>query len=182
MFAPVSADDHVRGTQNASVTIVVYDDFQCTDCNYLPLSQKIFEDHPDDVRIVYRYYPYVALFDKGELAARAAEAAAYQDKFWEMHDLLFERQTEWVDLPADSFESWVTAQAAELELDKARFTADFNSTAAITTVQAAAQEGASIGIPQLPFFLVNGQIYTGPTDYEAFNQIIDLIALGKRQY
>ena len=182
LFAPVSADDHVRGTQNASVTIVVYDDFQCTDCNYLPLSQKIFEDHPDDVRIVYRYYPYVALFDKGELAARAAEAAAYQDKFWEMHDLLFERQTEWVDLPADSFESWVTAQAAELELDKARFTADFNSTAAITKVQAAAQEGASIGIPQLPFFLVNGQIYTGPTDYEAFSQIIDLIALGKRQY
>ena len=182
LFAPVSAEDHARGSGEATVTLVIYDDFQCTDCNYLPLSQKIFEDHPGDVRIIYRYYPYTALFDKGELAARAAEAAAYQDKFWELHDLLFERQTEWVDLPVDSFESWVTARAEELELDNARFTADFNSTATIAKVQKAAQEGGNIGIPRLPFFLINGQIYTGPTDYESFNQIINLIMLGGRQF
>ena len=94
LFPPVSAEDYVRGAQDAAVTLVIYNDFQCTDCNYLPLSRKLFEDYPEDVRIVYRYYPYPDLFDKGELAARAAEAAAHQDKFWEMHDLLFERQSE----------------------------------------------------------------------------------------
>ena len=146
------------------------------------MSQKLFEDYPDDVRIVYRYYPFTAIFDKGELAARAAEAAAYQDQFWEMHDLLFESQSEWVDLPADSFESWVTARAEELELDTARFTADFNSTGAIERVQKAAEEGANIGIPRLPFFLVNGQIYTGSTGYEALSQIVSLIKLGERQF
>jgi cyclophilin family peptidyl-prolyl cis-trans isomerase len=99
-----------------------------------------------------------------------------------MHDLLFERQSEWVQLPVESFESWATARAKELELDKARFTADFNSTAAIEKVQKAAQEGTNIGIPKLPFFLVNGQIYTGPNDYESFNQIINLIKLGERQF
>lgn len=182
LFPSVSEEDHVRGTDEAAVTIVIYNDFQCTDCNYLPLSQKLFEDFPYDVRIVYRYYPYTATFDKGELAARAAEAAAYQGKFWEMHDLLFERQTEWVDLPADSFESWVTARAGELELDTTRFTADFNSTVAIERIQKAAEEGEDIGIPRLPFILINGQIYSGSTDYNAFSQIVSLIKLGERQF
>ena len=172
----------MRGPEDAAVTILIYDDFQCTDCNYLPLSNKLFESHPDDVRFVYRYLPFAALFDKGELAARAAEAAAHQDKFWEMHDLLFEMQPEWVGLPVESFESWVTARAGELGLDKAQFTTDFNSTETIEKVQSAAQEGTKIGIPKLPFFLINGQIYSGPTDFEAFNQIIDLITLGKRQF
>ena len=182
LFPPVSSEDYVRGPDDAAVTLVIYNDFQCTDCNYLPLSQHLFEIHPDDVRIVYRYYPYTAIFDKGVLAARAAEAAAYQDKFWEMHDLLFEMQTDWVDLPVESFESWVTARAGDLELDQVRFTADFNSTAAIERVQKAAEEGVNIGIPKLPFFLVNGQIYKGPTDYDAFSQVISLIVLGERQF
>ena len=182
LFPPVNADDYARGPQDATVTMVIYDDFQCTYCNYLPLSQKLFEDYPNDVRIVYRYYPYTAYFDKGELAARAAESAAYQDKFWGMHDLLFEKQSEWVDLPVDSFESWVTAQAGELELDRTRFTADFNSTGAITRIQEAVQEGERIGISRLPLILINGQIYSGSTDYEALSQIVSLIALGKRQF
>ena len=182
LFPPVGTEDHFRGSEDAAVTLVIYDDFQCTDCNYLPLSQELFDTYPEDVRIVYRYYPYVALFDKGELAARATEAAAYQDKFWEMHDLLFEHQAEWIDLPVDSFEGWVTVRAEELELDKARFTADFNSTAVIERVQKAAQAGATIGIPKLPFFLINGQIYSGSTDYETLSQIISLITLGQRQF
>jgi cyclophilin family peptidyl-prolyl cis-trans isomerase len=99
-----------------------------------------------------------------------------------MHDLLFEQQAEWVDLSADSFEGWVTARAAELELDQSRFTADFNSAETIERVQADAEEGARIGIPNLPFFLLNGQIYRGPSDYEAFNQVINLIKLGERQF
>ena len=182
LFSPVSAEDYVRGSEDAAVTLVIYNDFQCTDCNYLPLSQTLFENYPDDVRIVYRYYPYTAIFNKGELAARAAEAAAYQDKFWEMHDLLFKTQAEWVDLPVESFEGWVTARAGELELDQARFTADFNSTVTIKRIQKAAEEGARIGIPRLPFFLLNGQIYTGSTGYEALSQIVSLILLGERQF
>ena len=182
LFPPVSPADHARGPEDAAVTIVVYNDFQCTDCNYLPVSQHLLDAHAGDVRFVYRYYPYTALFDKGELAARAAEAAASQDKFWDMHDLLFEKQTDWVDLPVDSFESWVTARAGELGLDQARFTTDFNSTETIDRVQAAAQEAEKIGIPKLPFYLINGQIYRGPTDYESLNQVISLIKLGAHQF
>lgn len=182
LFPPVSAADYTRGPENAPVTIVIYDDFQCTDCNYLPMSQELLENHAGDVRFVYRYYPYTAYFDKGELAAQAAEAAARQDKFWEMHDLLFEKQVDWVDLPAESFEGWITARVGELGLDQARFTTDFDNAETIAKVRAAAEEGARIGIPNLPFYLVNGQIYRGPADYEAFSQFISLIKLGERQF
>ena len=182
LFPPVSAADHSRGAEDAAVTIIIYNDFQCTDCNYLPISQRLLKDHAGDVRFVYRPYPYTAIFDKGELAARAGEAAARQDKFWEMHDLLFEKQSEWVGLPVDSFKDWVTDRAAEVGLDQSRFTADFDSLETLAKVQADAEEGARIGIPNLPFFLLNGQIYRGPTDYEAFNQVINLIKLGERQF
>ena len=182
LFPSVSAADYARGPKDAAVTIIVYNDFQCTDCNYLPMSQLLLENHAGDVRFVYRYYPYTAFFDKGELAARAAEAADRQDKFWEMHDLLFEKQAEWVTLPVDSFEGWVTKQAVELGLDQTQFAADFTSTETIERVHSDAEEGARIGIPRLPFYLLNGQIYRGPSDYEAFNQVISLIKLGERQF
>ena len=182
LFPPVSATDHVRGPEDAVVTILLYNDFQCTDCNYLPVAQQLLENHSQDLRIVYRYYPYNTYFDKAELAAQAAEAAASQSKFWEMHDLLFERQAEWVDLPVDSFEGWVTDRAVELELDQAQFTSDFHSAETVDRVREAAEEGARIGIPQLPFYLVNGQIYRGPANYDALSQVIDLIKLGERQY
>jgi cyclophilin family peptidyl-prolyl cis-trans isomerase/protein-disulfide isomerase len=181
LFPPVSEADYTRGPEDAVVTILVYNDFQCADCNYLPTSQLLFENNPEDVRVVYRYYPYVVLFDKAELAAQATEAAALQDKFWDMHDLLFQRQVEWIDLSVDSFEAWITDRAGELGLDKVRFTADFNSAETVARVQEAAQEGADIGIPKLPFYLINGQIYRGPTDYEALSQVINLIKLGERQ-
>jgi len=182
LFAPVTEADHMRGFEDAPVTILLYNDFQCNDCNYLPVAKQLLENHPEDVRIVYRDFPYSAFFDKAELAAQAAEAAARQGKFWEMHDMLFERQAEWVDLPADTYESWVTIRAGELGLDQAQFASDFDSTEILEKVQAAAEEGARIGIPRLPFYLVNGQIYNGPANYEAFNQVINLIKLGERQF
>ncbi len=182
LFPPVNENDYVRGEQDATVTILIYNDFQCTDCNYLSMSLLLLENHPNDVRIVYRYYPYTTLFDKGELAARAAEAAAKQGRFWQVHDFLFEEQTDWVDLPVDSFEGWITTRIGELELDSTRFTTEYNSAETIERVQQAAEEGEKIGIPRLPFYLVNGQIYRGPVDFEAFNQVINLIKLGERQF
>jgi cyclophilin family peptidyl-prolyl cis-trans isomerase/protein-disulfide isomerase len=182
LFPTVSAADYTRGPADAAVTIIVYDDFQCKDCNYLPISRLLLQNHPGDVRFVYRYYPYTTLFDKGQLAAQAAEAAARQDKFWDMHDLLFDKQTEWIDLPVDSFEGWVTKQAVGLGLDQTRFTADFKSAETIQKIQTDAEQDAKIGIPRLPFYLVNGQIYRGPTDYEAFSQVVSLITLGEHQF
>ncbi len=180
-FPPVSADDHMRGGEQAVVTLVVYDDFQCQDCNYLPLSQTLLERHPEELRIVYRPYPYSAYFDKAELAARAAEAAGEQGQFWEMHDLLFARQAEWTELTPAAFQTWLARRAAELELDVARFQSDLESEQIIARVQAEAQSAADLGIYELPFFLRNGQVYTGPKETYSLDRDISLTALGKRQ-
>ncbi len=181
-FPPVGDEEPVRGAQDAVVTIIVYNDFQCTDCNYLPLSQKLLEAHPKEVRFVYRPYPYTQYFDKGELAARAAHAAAVQGKFWEMHDLLFERQSEWVERSPASFEAWIQAQAADLGLDSARFEADFHSAETVQKVQKEAEAGAALGIPVLPFLLINGQVYTGSKNFDTLDQVVRLLILGTRQF
>ena len=180
-FPPVSAADHVRGDVGADVTLIVYNDFQCSDCNYLPLSQTLLERHPEELRIVYRPYPYSAYFDKAELAARAAEAAGEQGQFWALHDLLFDRQDEWISLSQTAFETWLVRRIPELGLDRARFETDLNGALIADRVRAAAEQGAELGIPVLPFFLLNGQIYTGPTDVYSLDRVISLIALGKRQ-
>jgi cyclophilin family peptidyl-prolyl cis-trans isomerase/protein-disulfide isomerase len=181
LFPPVSEDDHVRGTPDAAVTLIVYNDFQCSDCNYLPLSQKLLERHPDDLRIVYRPYPYSAYFDKAVLAARAAEAAGEQGGFWELHDLLFAKQAEWTALSPDAFRAWVVRHTAELGLDQARFESDLDSETVRERIEAAVQQGAELGIPFLPFILWNGKIYEGATDVYSLDRDISLTALGRRQ-
>ncbi len=181
-FAPVSAEDRILGPADAPVTIVIYDDFQCTDCNYLPLRDWLIKEHADQVRFVFRVFPYPDQFDKGLLAAQAAEAAGLQDKFWDMHDLLFQRQADWVNLAPAEFEAWVEARAAELGLDPTRFESDFDSAAVQARVQKAADDGVAAGIPVLPFLLINGQIYSGPTDYVSLDRVVSLIALGERQF
>lgn len=181
-FPPVGDEEHIRGAQDAVVTFIVYNDFQCTDCNYLPLARKLLDAHPNEIRFVYRPYPYTQYFDKAELAARAAEAAANQGKFWEMHDLLFERQGDWVERSPTSFKKWIQAQAAEIGLDTARFEADFHNVETAQKVQKEAEAGAALGIPVLPFLLLNGQVYTGSKNFDTLDQVVRLLVLGRRQF
>ena len=182
LFPPISAEDHVRGADEAAFTLMLYNDFQCVECNYLPMIRKLLEEHPEDVRVVYRHYPYSNRYDKSELAARAAEAASAQGKFWELHDLLFDQQKDWVSLPVDAFEGWILTRVGELGLDTTQFKEDFNSEETISKVQEAGQEGLRIGIPRLPYYLINGQIYSGPVSAEAFDQVVRLMMLGERQF
>ena len=70
-----------------------YSDFQCPACaKYAALLAKTQQEHPHDIRIVYRDFPLITLNDKAAISTQAAEAASRQGKFWEMHDLLFEKQ------------------------------------------------------------------------------------------
>src|SRR5690349_20857309 len=122
LFAPVSLQDHIQGPANAYLTILEYSDFQCTACAaFAATLASIRQKHPQDIRIVYRSFPLITLNDKAALAMQAAEAAHLQGKLWEMHDLLFEKQADWIKLDAASFRAWLGTQAASLGLDAARF-------------------------------------------------------------
>jgi cyclophilin family peptidyl-prolyl cis-trans isomerase len=120
--------------------------------------------------------------DKAALAAQAAEAAGEQNKFWEMHHLLYEQQENWIKLSAEDFEQWLGAQAAALGLNAEQFQADLQREDIVTKVQKAWESGQKIGLPGTPFILINGQIYGGPRDHASLNDIVQLMVLGPRQY
>ena len=181
LFAPVTSADWTSGPADAPVTIIVYSDYQCTQCND-EILRVLAKENSTQMRLVFRPYPQTALYDKSLLAAQAAEAAGAQDHYWEMHDLLFEKQSLWVSLPPDDFIAWVANEAKGLGLDKEKFNVDFTSEATVARVQAAVAAGVKTGMPVLPLVLINGEIYTGPATYAAFELVTKLTALGPRQF
>lgn len=181
LFPAVGPGEWSQGPMDAATTIVIYNDFQCVECNDRVLT-LLAETHPEDVRLVYRHFPQIDRYDKAYLAAQAAEAAGRQDKFWDMHDLLFAKQSEWIALTPEEFIPWVSNEAEALGMDPVRFEKDFNDAATLSTVQKAEADAKAAGIPVLPLVLINGEIYYGPTDYSAFDQVARLMALGKRQF
>jgi cyclophilin family peptidyl-prolyl cis-trans isomerase len=149
---------------------------------------RLQQAHPDDVRIVYRHCPLRDIHDKAQLAAEAAEAAGAQGKFWEMHDLLFERRAEWVDQSAADFRTTLDAYATELELDAQRFAVDLDSGAFRAKVDAAYDSATTLGgqgLPGTPFVLFNDQpLEQGviPFQFWAFDMLVKLETLKDRQY
>ena len=184
LFPPEGEDDHVRGAQNPSITITEYSDYQDLRSGLLAeVVDRLLEEHPNDVRVVSRIFPLISINDKAALAAQAAEAAAEQDKFWEMHDLLYAGQENWVNLPPEDFEQWINAQASALpQVNVDQFKEDLHREDIVTKVRQAWEDGQKIGLPGTPLILINGQIYGGPRDYNSLNDILQLILLGKRQF
>jgi cyclophilin family peptidyl-prolyl cis-trans isomerase len=119
---------------------------------------------------------------RSALFSQAAEAAAEQNKFWEINDLLFTQQEEWVKLSAADFEQWVSAQASELRMNVDQFRSDMKRDDIVARVTRAWEDGQKMGLPGTPLILLNGQIYGGPRDYSSMNDILQLILLGKRQF
>lgn len=185
LFAPPGEgqNEHLLGPKEAAAVIVVYQDFQQpASASVAEWLGRLREEYPDDLRIVFRHYPMTDLHNKAALAARAAEAAHLQGRFWEMHDQLFTSQDEWRDVDVEVFERKLVDMAAILGLDVVQFKQDLTDPAIIRISDQAWQEAKKIQIPLAPFVLINGQIYSGPTDYTTLKFIVSLLALGERQY
>ena len=139
-------------------------------------------DYPDEIRILYRHFPLLSIHDKAALATQASEAAGEQGKFWEMHDLLFEKQAEWSELSVDDFKAWLVEQAAELSLDTSLFQADMLDPATAALAQKGWDDGVAAGLPGTPTLLINGRYYNGPRDYYSLQAILELVKLEARQF
>ena len=143
---------------------------------------RLVKENPEDVRVVYRNFPLMSIHDKAAIAMQAAEAAGAQGKFWEMHDLLFDKQSDWSTMSVDDFKTWATDQAVGLGLDKAKFSEDMNSDAAAAKAKAAWDYGVAINLRGTPFLLFNGSPYQGPVNYSTLSAIVQMILLEKRQF
>src|SRR6202789_1003357 len=114
----VESFDHLRGPPHAAVTVVEYGDFECPNCKQAaPAVKLLLERFDEKVRYVGRHFPLAEVHPHALMAAQAAEAAAGQQQFWPMHDLLFENQTH---LKAQHLRDY----AERLGLDMARYTAE----------------------------------------------------------
>ncbi len=183
VFPPITDVDHVRGAKNPTVTVMDYSDYQDPrSALFYDAVNQLLEAHPDEVQIVRRLFPLVTINDKAAVAAQAAEAAAEQGKFWEVHDLLYKQQATWINLSAEDFEQWIGTQASALGMNVDQFKSDLKREDIVARVQQAWNNGQKIGLPGTPLVLINGQIYGGPRDYNSLNDILQLILLGKRQF
>jgi cyclophilin family peptidyl-prolyl cis-trans isomerase/protein-disulfide isomerase len=173
---------HIAGPADAPVTIIVFGDYQDSMSVFLESSlRQVRKAHQEDVRLIFITTPQSGL-DKDLLAAQAAEAADLQGKYWEMHDLLFEKFSEWTaSTPAD-FEAWLAEQAAGLGLDATKFQEDFRGSIVQKRVTKAAQsaESQSARLPQL--FVNSGSPYTGLVDFPSLDTVVALEALEARQF
>jgi cyclophilin family peptidyl-prolyl cis-trans isomerase/protein-disulfide isomerase len=182
LLPAVTKEDWAKGPADAFVTIIEYCDFQGAGCAQAePVLAQLQTKYPKDLRIVFRHFP-LSNDDKAALAAQAAEAAGLQSKFWEMHDLLFDQQKDWTGLSVDQFQEWIVKRAGELGLDVAKFKTDMISEKIAAFAKDAFERNAAIGMPGVPFLVVNGLPYNAPLDFPNLDTMTALILLEKRQF
>lgn len=163
--------DWVQGPNGAPVVLIEYSDFQCPACGaYYPLLKQLRTDFGDKMQFVYRYFPLKNIHKNAVLSASAAEAAGKQGKFWEMHDILFEKQTEWAE--SDKGEELMIGYAAELKLNLDQFKADLNSQEVKDKVESAYVAATSANITSTPTFFLNGERLQNPKSYDEFKAVI----------
>ena len=174
--APVTSTDNVEGPSTAPVTVVEYGDFQCPACStYSFIVERLFNVASSSVRIVFRHFP-LPQHQNAIAAARVAEAAGNQGKFWEMYSLLYTNQNDWSEkLPAEA-KTVIYGYAQGLGLDMVRLASDETGTTTIAKIMAQEEEGQKIGVGHTPTFFVNGKEVNFNT-YDEFKTIIDA-ALG----
>jgi Na+/H+ antiporter NhaA len=166
LATPVDPDfDHVRGPHDAPVTLVEYGDFECPYCGRAePVVRELLAE-VGDLRYVWRHLPLSDVHPHAELAAEAAEAAAEQDAFWELHALLFAHQE--ALRPAD-----LLAYADTLGLDVARFKADLRERAYAGRVARDVESADLSGVSGTPTFFVNGRRHHGAYDLDALTHAV----------
>jgi len=170
-FLAIAADDWTKGNPESGVVLIEYSDFQCPACaSYFPILEKLAEDEGENFIFVYRHFPLKQTHPKAELAARSAEAAGRQGKFWEMHDLLFENQQEWANSlnTKNKFKEY----AQELGIDVQRFEDDIDSGEVKTRVNRNLSEAQLIGLPGTPSFILNGEFIRSPQSLDEFKALI----------
>jgi protein-disulfide isomerase len=151
-----------KGPATAAVTIVEFSDFQCPACRAVqPMTKQLMATYPDSVRFVYRHFPLTQIHQYATLAAQAGEAANQHGKFWEFHDILFERQEEWAKLATeDEVKETFLKYGEELGIDKAVFQETIGSDQVKKNVADDLAAGSAIKISATPTFFLNGQQVT----------------------
>ena len=166
----VREDSWKQETPNAAITLVEFLDLECEACRAAhPNIKQILEDYQGQITYVIRYFP---LHGNSELAAKAAEAAGEQDKYWEMVDLLFEQQPAWGEKKEPQTDLFLS-YAEELGLDMEKFSAVFNSSAYEDKIERDRRDGVAAGVRGTPTIFLNGQVVDASPTYNTLKGLVD---------
>ncbi len=166
----IKKDSHIFGTSDAKVTLVEFGDYQCPACGAAyPVTKQILNDYSGKIKFVFRNFP-LSQHQNAMIAAEAAEAAGTQGKFWEMHDMLYDKQLQWGEstTPLDFF----TDYAKTIGLDIAKFTKDIQTNAYQDAILNDESDGNTLGVNATPTFYING-VVTQTYTYDGLKSLID---------
>jgi Na+/H+ antiporter NhaA len=172
----VDADrDHIRGPDDAPVTLVEYGDFECSYCGQAErVIRELLASHGDDVRYVWRHLPLNDVHPSAQLAAEASEAAAAQGKFWEMYDILLGHQGELA--PRD-----LARHANDLGLDVERFRDELRRREYAARISEDVASADESGVSGTPTFFINGRRHYGVYDIDALTEAVRAAKTRARQ-
>lgn len=168
---------NVIGAGTTSVTLVEYGDYQCPYCQqYYNTVKQVQTEYGDKIKFQFRNFPLTSIHRNAFAASRAAEAAGKQNKYWEMHDILYENNDPngaqgWV--ASNDATSYFDGFAKKIGLDVAKFKTDFASGAVNDTINADVAEGTKLGITGTPTFFVDGKKVTLSNSTTDFKKVID---------
>ncbi len=167
---PVTQADHMRGPENAPVTLVEYGDFECPHCGEaFPIIEELLRRlrrEDNGIRFVFRDFPLAQSHPHAQAAAEAAEAAAAQGKFWEMHAKLFQNQNALTQKDLHDY-------AEQIGLDTQRFDREMSRRVYANKVQDDFLSGVRSGVNGTPTFFINGQRYDGPYDVDSLQAAVE---------
>jgi len=175
-------DDPVKGNPDAPVTVIEFSDFQCPFCSRfftqtLPLLQENYID-TGKIKLVYRDMPLDSLHPNARTTHIAAECADEQGKFWEYHDVLFQKQSQWQRMASLDLQSTLSQYATDLGLQTASFEACLQSQEMADEVNNDFLDGAKYGATGTPTFFIGNEKdgfikLVGAQPYSSFQAIID---------
>jgi len=158
--------DHVRGAEDAPVTLIEYGDYQCPYCGQAEeVIRELLTSFGDDVRYVWRHLPLNDVHPNAQLAAEAAEAAAAQGEFWPMHDLLLEHQDELRPMHLRHY-------AEEIGLDLDRFREDLRRREHLPRIAEDVASADESGVAGTPSFFINGRRHSGAYDIDTLGAAV----------
>lgn len=163
---PIGAEDHVFGRPHAPLTLVEYGDYECTYCRQAgDQVNRLLSELAGGARFAFRHFPVALVHPHAHRAAEAAEAAAQQGRFWDMHHRLLATHRV-LDLRK------LLALARELGLDEDRFQSDLGSHEHLARVRRDIESGMRSGVTRTPTFFVNGQRFERAYDAETVDGLI----------
>lgn len=162
--------EKVKGNPEAAVVLTEYSDFQCPACaQFVPYVAQVVEDYGDRLKFEYKHFPLVNIHSYAVPAAKAAEAAGQQGKFWEMHDKLFEGQATWSK--SSNPKAYFDQYAEELGLDMSLFRQHYRASLIAGHIEDQFDEALALGFTGTPSFLLNGE----KMQFETFAEFIEQI-------